>query len=1243
MSGTDTNFKLSALALAVVSAMSFNAVAAEQNQDTTVVAAEDSSEAVEVIEVKGLRGGLLKSMNNKRFNSNVSDSINAEDVGKTTDQNIADALGRITGVSVVTNGGNEGSQVTVRGASSNQNQITLNGQVLTSTGDSQAVDLSLYSADILSKLEVVKTPSADHDEGSLGATINLTTVRPLDVQNERINVVAQGRYNDFAEEYDHKFQLSGVKKFFDESFGIAFTFYDETNSYRKDQFRVGRYEASPEISIARDTDGNLINNVRAIEPNNSHYEAHFNEDDRWGGTIGLQYAPSDTTNVMFDVTYSKKKNRREYDGISVNRSTSPNMIEGETTLANREPSLFTDPQEDWYVYNPDTYTLVKRLDRFTKGDISRSQGGTDDENYTASLRWNQELTDTLYMDAAISMSKSESDTVPLALYTNMQNYSQVSSELLFDKGQQGLITELVGYDCTTGKCRLQVGESFADLGENITAADTPDGELPWRDNEVNTAFNPADANTFHLGSISRNQSHIEDEIKTFKLDFDWDVDAYGVTQIEFGTKISQREKYVDHQQFTYNANTKTEAVEDENGDPLVPPSGPLTNILAPMILDESGMRYDNVMGSLGIPRSNATQNWTTIDLVEAYNLVVGDPELSETVNSTNTRETDIDTKAFYIKANFDYLDGALTGNVGMRMVKTDVDARGYSGATFYDFPQNGNESEFDWLTLRDLRNTSLPACSQPFFGDPGETTYYEQKFQRVDGLGWRTTQMVDNGLGQMVEVSNPDPSTWTRIADQGACHDPAYAEWADYHFGGNQGNYPAGYTPPTINWYTMWRYADVSTSRDHGWGDPAATTPHYGYTGNGTTDVGPEFYQLGEVDKTIASYPSKGSHSYTNYLPSLNLNYAFTDDFIGRFAASKTMTRPEIDELRAGLSLNEMWATYWGGGRERINPGTINMYNTKLDPLESKNLDVSLEWYFNDVSMLSVAFFYKDMSNFTDTESFRTYIKDVRDVDSIDPNDILLSHDPSLEDEGLSGCMPLRTTTDIAFNKNDPLVVSDAWSDVCHEFNVNRLFNGDSATVKGIEVGYQQMYDFLPGYFLSGLGLSANYTYQDSEYDKQISDVTGKSMPSYPVADTPEHAYNVTGFWEQDGHQIRLSFQGQDDSLVGKDWNTGLRGRTYQQGSLWREGRNSLDLSATWQANDWMSLSFQAINLTDSEHRTFWTSRELEVVPVLNEAGDGYSYAALLESTPMDGATKSRTITRYKVGTTYRLALRATF
>ncbi len=182
------NFRLSAVSAAIITSLiSLSAFAQEDEEKEKIKLQKD----IEIIEVQGIKSSLRKAVNAKRFSDNVSDSIHAEDVGKSTDQNIADALSRVTGVSIQEEGG-EGTRISIRGAGPSLNQISMNGVALTgglSTDGSSAgatndnsVDLSSFSSDILSSIDVIKTSSADNDEGSLGASVVLITMKAHSAQ-----------------------------------------------------------------------------------------------------------------------------------------------------------------------------------------------------------------------------------------------------------------------------------------------------------------------------------------------------------------------------------------------------------------------------------------------------------------------------------------------------------------------------------------------------------------------------------------------------------------------------------------------------------------------------------------------------------------------------------------------------------------------------------------------------------------------------------------------------------------------------------------------------------------------------------------------------------------------------------------------------------------------------------------------------------------------------------------------------
>lgn len=157
-------------------------------------AQDQGSEELDEVVVTGIRGSLQASMNIKRQATGVVDAINAEDIGKFPDTNLAESLQRIAGVSIDRVNG-EGSRITARGFGPGFNLVTLNGRamptadvvVVGSGGDgdygsftSRAFDMSNLASEGVSGIEVYKTGKASQPSGGIGATINVRTLRPLD-------------------------------------------------------------------------------------------------------------------------------------------------------------------------------------------------------------------------------------------------------------------------------------------------------------------------------------------------------------------------------------------------------------------------------------------------------------------------------------------------------------------------------------------------------------------------------------------------------------------------------------------------------------------------------------------------------------------------------------------------------------------------------------------------------------------------------------------------------------------------------------------------------------------------------------------------------------------------------------------------------------------------------------------------------------------------------------------------------
>lgn len=157
---------------------------ATAQESAPATSGQPDPEAENVIVVSGVRQSIESAIDAKRDASEIKDVINAEDIGQLANDNISEALQRITGVQVNRGNDGEGRQVQVRGLS--ENNVTINGAITSGTGDvdlsngnDRSVNFQDLPAELFSGVEILKALTADQIEGTLGGTINLQTRAPL--------------------------------------------------------------------------------------------------------------------------------------------------------------------------------------------------------------------------------------------------------------------------------------------------------------------------------------------------------------------------------------------------------------------------------------------------------------------------------------------------------------------------------------------------------------------------------------------------------------------------------------------------------------------------------------------------------------------------------------------------------------------------------------------------------------------------------------------------------------------------------------------------------------------------------------------------------------------------------------------------------------------------------------------------------------------------------------------------------
>ncbi|ABN63845.1 hypothetical protein Sbal_4482 (plasmid) [Shewanella baltica OS155] len=291
-------FKPSLLTLALIAAgASMHSYAADEV--TTDKEAKAKEAAIEVIEVKGFRTSVIKSLNDKRFGDTVSESISADDLGALPDQSIADALTRLPGVTAVRTGG-QASGLNIRGLDGDFVFATLNGHEQVTTGGKRAIEFDQYPSELISQAAVYKTPKASLIEGGVAGTVELKTADPLKSDKDQsFNINARGSFNDRADEisdaeqYGNRLSLAYQGKFLEDTLGVALGYAHLYQPYVASQF----------IGLRFNDDKKDVNGDGVAESISEGFELQQKggDDTRDGYMAAIHWQPTDSLSVKGDL------------------------------------------------------------------------------------------------------------------------------------------------------------------------------------------------------------------------------------------------------------------------------------------------------------------------------------------------------------------------------------------------------------------------------------------------------------------------------------------------------------------------------------------------------------------------------------------------------------------------------------------------------------------------------------------------------------------------------------------------------------------------------------------------------------------------------------------------------------------------------------------------------------------------------------------------------------------------------
>ncbi|WP_347330377.1 TonB-dependent receptor [Marinimicrobium locisalis] len=463
--------KKSLLALCVASA----GASAQEN---------DVSDFLEEIVVRGSFSQSLQSaIDTKRNADSIVDAIVAEDIGNFPAQNIAEALQRVTGVSIVRDRG-EGVYVRVRGLGSNFQVTTLNGRTMavnenvrTSGQFGRQFRFDTLPAELVSSVEVIKSPTADMDEGAIGGTVNVKTFRPLDIGEDKVAASAQASHSELADQTDPR--LSGLASWTNdgETFGVLVSGAYAERSVRQDRSLNFGWTEIPE-GIDTDGDG-TADTGSVITPGGIRPTLEFEDRERLGLGTAVQWRPADNVDINLDILYVDQE--VNYDEFTYSADYNyDELISGSAVI--RDGALVGGATENGSV------------------QIGRESSGIHDENLAVGLN-GEWLLDNWTLSADLFRSTADSEDADPIRRTRFRRTEGIAFEFLFPK--------------VDGESAPSIEYSNTDLND---PSEWPGRRLEWR------------------------TIRAEDEEQFVQFDARRDVDWAGFTEFVTGIKLRERSR-----------------------------------------------------------------------------------------------------------------------------------------------------------------------------------------------------------------------------------------------------------------------------------------------------------------------------------------------------------------------------------------------------------------------------------------------------------------------------------------------------------------------------------------------------------------------------------------------------------------------------------------------------------------------------------------------------------------------------
>ncbi len=629
-------FKWTALALSVSAAFATMAQTANPipnttPQENTTQPQEGDEQDIEIVEVKGVKQADLKARDLERMKDGFSSVISTDDLGNFVDQNVAESLRRLPGVTLQRSEG-EGKFVTVRGLGPSFVSVNMNGAQMSGAGEERKVGLDALPADLLGTIEVLKTLTPDQNLNSIGGTVNVKAISAFDRGKNTLKIRAQDAYSQKRGAHSPKFSLDGTQFFLDDTFGIGFAISHEE---RKTLIDETRHHSTNEMKFYKadlgKTDDEIAAGDEILAPAQLEYRREVAGRTRQAAALNLEYKPNADSYYYAKGTYTQFE---------------------DDDLAQREFYDFQDAgsvgnSEIVYVNSQTKEFILSDIDVFHQHFIQESENKTT----TFSLGGENRITERFVLDYEFAQSRSEEDSSG-----DRRVQFRERDLIVYGQGSRDTIS-----------AKIMSAEDAAEI-----AGLTYDPS--------NSIFGTSGSgNGFELSNYQFDNLFLEDgkrtdEIKTVNLNLRTDIFNDYLNYIKVGAEVTERDHVRDKDRWSFDPNPN-----DCNDDAAC-----IAAVNSTLADYDSSIPSDSNFQLPFESRATVDQivDATRQTVVPATN---GEVSIESTKGDYAIVE---DTKAVYAMAEFPIgLDATLI--TGVRWTETEFSSTGFMSLENDDFEFNG--------------------------------------------------------------------------------------------------------------------------------------------------------------------------------------------------------------------------------------------------------------------------------------------------------------------------------------------------------------------------------------------------------------------------------------------------------------------------------------------------------------------------------------------------------------------------